>query len=870
MSQNHHERTRRLFEEAAALSGDDRVALLSAARSQDPEIVADVESLLDYHDRADAILDRSPVLSGSAPLPSRSANGDLEDGQTIELPAILGNYTLLRVIGEGGMGVVYEAMQASPHRSVAVKLIRPEVLSPSIIRRFEHEAEALGMIDHPCIARVYEAGRAEVKGADGLEGAVRAFIAMELVLGAPLTEYARAAGLTMKQRIELLAEVCDAVEAAHRRGIIHRDLKPANILVGEDGRPRILDFGVARLGSANHGGTIMTRSGQIMGTLAYMSPEQAVGDPARMDSRSDVYSLGAILYELLCGRVPIDVSNMQVHAALAAIQSVEPRVPREVRQELGRDAEAILLRSLEKDPARRYQHASALAADLRSMLRSEPVTAVAPTLFYQVSRFCRRNRELTAAAAVVAATLVVAIIATGSALVREREARADAVEHALQADAARDEALANAAIARRNLERNEAVTAFLRTLLGGIRAEVARGRDTTLLRSILESSERSLVMLDDQPVAKADSHTLLGDIFRDIGEYERSESHYLRSLELYHEHLGEDHRAAAVSMHNLGALYRGSMGRLDEAEPLLRRAVEIFVELAGPDDTDSRRARNSLALMYLDSAKYAKAEPLLHDLRASDERVFGPTHIATQRAMHNHAGVLSMLGRVHEAYELATRTHEIRSMELGEDHPNTIVSMLLVGSLLRTLGRPEEALPLVKKGVEFCMQQAGEAHQRTVNARTHLVVTLRDLGRHEDAEAEAEATLEVARNALGETHIDTLQVRMLALELRVLRGRCEGALAEASEIIDIFSNLGDRFALWQSVAQMGHGLGLACEGDAEGAEAALRLAYEALEGQVTRSHRFTQRTAELLAWLLTEWDRPAEAAQWLQRASVAP
>jgi serine/threonine protein kinase len=336
-------RVRELFGRAAALDHAARGQLLESALGVDPEAAAEVSSLLEHHDRTGVILDRTPLALAAllSPPPGPAA----EDG--LVLPATIGNYTLERVLGSGGMGVVYQARQASPNRAVAVKLIRPEMLSPAVRRRFEHEAEVLGLLDHPGIARVFEAGAAP------LNGQPRAFMAMELIEGEPLTAYADRRTLSNAERVALLAQVCDAVQFAHRRGVIHRDLKPANILVPADGRARVVDFGVARLLARDQASTLTTGAGQIVGTLAYMSPEQAGGDAPAIDSRSDIYSLGAVLFELLCGRPPIDISTLSVHGALAAIQSVQPRVADAGRAALGRDLEAVRLKSHEKDPARR-------------------------------------------------------------------------------------------------------------------------------------------------------------------------------------------------------------------------------------------------------------------------------------------------------------------------------------------------------------------------------------------------------------------------------------------------------------------------------------------------------------------------------------
>jgi non-specific serine/threonine protein kinase/serine/threonine-protein kinase len=282
------------------------------------------------------------------------------------LPPLIGQYRILRLLGEGGMGSVYEAEQDQPRRLVALKVIRAAWASPELIRRFEQESQALGRLQHPGIAQIYEAGAAETPFG------VQPYFAMELIRGKPLVDYADEHRLNTRQRLELMAAVCDAVEHAHQRGIIHRDLKPANILVDETGQPRILDFGLARAADSDAQATRQTDMGQILGTLAYMSPEQVLADPLALDTRSDVYALGVILYELLAQKMPYALSNL-LHEALETIRLTEPQRLSSVDRSYRGDIETIVAKALEKDKERRYPSAAALAADIRRYLRDEPI-----------------------------------------------------------------------------------------------------------------------------------------------------------------------------------------------------------------------------------------------------------------------------------------------------------------------------------------------------------------------------------------------------------------------------------------------------------------------------------------------------------------
>jgi serine/threonine protein kinase/tetratricopeptide (TPR) repeat protein len=320
-------------------------------------------------------------------------------------PVSIGRYRILRLIGEGGMGAVYEAEQDKPRRIVALKVIKSTWASPSLLRRFEQEAQALGRLQHPGIAQIYEAGAAE--GASGLQP----YFAMEYITnGRPLTQYAEVSRLTTRQRMEMMAEVCDAVHHAHQRGIIHRDLKPGNILVDEHGHPKILDFGVALVTDSDAQATRQTDVGQLVGTLAYMSPEQAVADLLELDTRSDVYALGVIFYELLAGRLPYNISSAKLHDALQTIRNSEPAPLSSIQRNFRGDIETIAAKALEKDKDRRYPSAADLAEDIRRHLTNQPIMARPPSASYQLQKFYRRHKAGvigTAAALVLAASSTV-------------------------------------------------------------------------------------------------------------------------------------------------------------------------------------------------------------------------------------------------------------------------------------------------------------------------------------------------------------------------------------------------------------------------------------------------------------------------------
>ena len=361
-------RVEELFDQAVDLDPARLATFLDEQCAGDADLRAAVEELLQLDRGAHAAesLLRSP-LAGSRPKAFAPP--------APRFPAI-DRYRVVRVLGEGGMGTVYEAEQDSPRRTVALKVIRPGLASPALLKRFTHEAQILGRLHHPGIAQVYEAGLAD----DG-----QPFFAMEFIRGLPLDEYANRHGLDLTARVGLVARVCDAVQHAHDQGVIHRDLKPANILVEETGQPKVLDFGVARATDADLlTGAGLTRTGQLLGTPNYMSPEQVTADPAAIDHRADVYALGVILFELLAHRLPYQLENRPLAEAARLILEQDPPRLGSIDPELRGDVETIVAKALEKDPARRYPSAADLAADLRRWLAHEPILARPPSALYHL------------------------------------------------------------------------------------------------------------------------------------------------------------------------------------------------------------------------------------------------------------------------------------------------------------------------------------------------------------------------------------------------------------------------------------------------------------------------------------------------------
>jgi WD40 repeat protein/predicted Ser/Thr protein kinase len=429
MTDDRCDRAWAVFDQLADVPADEREAVLRAACGEDLALRGEVERLLALDDRLgpaegqtgflQSPVVRPPSHAGHAPDPAPPPESQPR------LPDHIGRYRVLRLLGEGGMAAVYEAEQDSPRRPVAVKVIRPALTSGALLKRFAQEAQILGRLHHPGIAQIYEAGVAE----DG-----QPFFAMELIRGLPLDDYTRQQSIDLSVRVELLARVCDAVQHAHDHGVIHRDLKPANVLVDQTGQPKVLDFGVARATDADLLTSAgLTRTGQLLGTPTYMSPEQLTGDPAAIDHRADVYALGVILFELAAHRLPYQLEKRPLaEVARLILEEVPPRLG-SIDPQLRGDVETIVAKALAKDPARRYSSAAELAADLRRWLAHEPILARPPSALYQLRQFARRHKALVGGLLGTGVALVLGLVGTILFAVAEARQRGQAESNARQA-----------------------------------------------------------------------------------------------------------------------------------------------------------------------------------------------------------------------------------------------------------------------------------------------------------------------------------------------------------------------------------------------------------------------------------------------------
>ena len=767
-------------------------------------------------------------------------------GTSISAGERLGPYRILRVLGRGGMGEVYEAEQEEPvRRRVALKLVRWGMGDAQVLARFESERQALALMDHPAIASVFDAGTA----GDG-----RPYFVMELVSGTPIDAYCDSRALSIERRVELFVEVCRGVEHAHQKGIIHRDLKPSNVLIAEDGGrplPKVIDFGIAKATTAGRlsAETIVTRLGQVVGTPEYMSPEQADSMGVDVDTRSDVYSLGVLLYELLAGVPPLEVdasARASVHELLRVIREQEPAPPSRRVAELGENAGAIAARrsttprglarqlraeldwipmkALDKERARRYATAGALAEDLERHLHDQPVVAGPPSRAYRLRKLVRRHRAGTFAGAVVALSLVAGLAVASAGLVRAR--------------AAQRRAVAEAATARE-------VSDFL-TGLFAASDPIEEKRAQTTARELLDLGAAQIAeRLDEQPATKARLLTTIGAVYDSLGALEDAEAQLQAALTLHGSAGSADSPLdRARTLERLAAVER-RLGRIEEAEPHARQSLAIRREILGDDHPDTGEAWDTLGVVLVEGGDWTGAEEAAGRATAIAEATAPGTAVLGLR-LYNLAGVYHLQGRFRDtlppieraveltiadrgedypmvghmlnglgitrlylgdyagAEEALTRSLEIRTRTFGADHYSVGESVANLAVVYNRLERPRDGAAAARRAIEILTPVLGPDHQRIANAYEALGIAHVALRELEQARAAFERTDEIRRllpadhpdRALGIQLLGTLEVDAGNLD----RGRelLHEALAERApllgeghpEVVQIYVNLG--------------------------------------------------------------------------------
>ena len=611
----------------------------------------------------------------------------------------------MRRLGEGGMGIVYEAEQEHPRRTVALKVIKSGLNDPRLVRRFEQELLALGRLQHPGIAQIYEAGVAE----NGF--GPQPYFAMEFIRGQPLLEYADAHQLNTRQRLDLIAKVCDAVHHAHQRGIIHRDLKPGNILVDETGQPKVLDFGVARATDSDARITHQTDLGQIVGTLAYMSPEQVLADPLELDTRSDVYSLGVVLYQMLARRLPYKISARLPEAA-RTIQEEEPTPLSTISGAYRGDIETIVGKALEKDKTRRYASAAELAADIRRYLHDEPIMARPASTIYQLQKFARRHKALVLGIMAVFVVLLAGIIVS----IREaaRANREAATSRAIS-DFLQNDLLAQASAA------NQA------------RPDTKPDPDLKVRTALDRAAARISGRFDKQPEIEGAIRDTIGQTYMDLGLYPEARIQFERALDLQRRVLGPKNPETLKTLNRIG--YSAFLqGKYPEAEALLRQTLEMQRRVLGTEHRDTLSSLDALADVYWRQSKYPEAEALYSEVLSIQRRLLGPEHPDTLESMHDIAIVYFERGKYAQAEALESQTLEIRRRVLGPEHPQTLASMDNLASVYYAQGKYAQAEALEGLTLEIRRRVLGPEHPQTLMSMSNLASVYDSEGKYAAAE----------------------------------------------------------------------------------------------------------------------------------------
>jgi eukaryotic-like serine/threonine-protein kinase len=740
----------------------------------------------------------------------------------------IGPYRLLGVLGSGGFGVVFEAEQREPvRRRVALKVIKPGMDSASVIARFEAERQALAVMDHPCIAKIFDGG---VTGPD--QGS-RPYFVMELVKGVPITEHCDTQRLTIDERCALFARVCDAVQHAHMKGVIHRDLKPSNILIGYDehgeGHPKVIDFGVAKaLNQRLTEATIFTERGQLIGTPEYMSPEQAEMSGQDIDTRADVYSLGIVLYELLTGVLPFDSGSLR-EAAFGEIQriirEVDPPKPstrlstatsttadearitkarrvdaRHLTGVLRRDLDWVVLKCIEKSRERRYTTPNALAEDLRRFLDSEPVHAGPPSVTYRAQKFVRRNRGVLTAGFAIALVLCLGLVGTLIGLVWALQERADAQqqtriaveakqgEAAMRADA---EAAFNRAIDAeeeangRSAELADALGSILQ-LASSLTAEGRAAEAEPFAREALSGLRE--VYGDDRPLLLMAMKTL-GAVLASQGKYAEAQLYLEPSLEGYRLVLGSEHPDTMVVMVELGQLLQ-MQGRLLEAEPILREAAEVSRRVLGTDHPSTLNALDSLGAIAFQAGKLDEAEALWRSVVAKRQRIMGDSAPVTISARVNLASVLATRGQ-HQA----ARNELQSAFETIENDTSRYPASMRI-TVLANLANSHIELEEWRDAERRLMEASGGSrwvlggdHPETLHIQAQIGYVFANTNREAEAILVYEEVVSRLARVLGADHPDVLQTQTNWAVALALAG-------ETDRAVDVYQSV---LARWERV-----------------------------------------------------------------------
>jgi serine/threonine protein kinase/lipopolysaccharide biosynthesis regulator YciM len=690
----------------------------------------------------------------------------------------IGQYKLLRILGEGGMGIAYLAEQEQPiKRQVALKVIKPGMDTRRVIARFKAERQALALLDHPNIAHIYEAGTTN---------SGRPYFAMEYVKGLPITEHCDRHRLTIEERLKIFLQICYAVHHAHQKGIIHRDIKPSNILISyqdDQAVPKIIDFGVAKaINQPLTERTVFIEQGQLFGTPEYMSPEQADMANEDIDTRSDIYSLGVLLYVLLTGALPFDSETLRkggIEHIRQVIRETDPKTPSTQLSSMGDEAakvaesrcielsilakrlhselEWIPLKAMRKERSERYRSASELADDIENYLENKALIAGPPGTVYQLKKLIRRHQALVAGVAIVLVVLILGIVASMVFAIRANHARAEA----------------------------QAVSGFLRnSVLASLDPFKVRGKEITI-RSVLDTaSENIQAEFKGTPLAEAEIQDTLGNAYWSLGLFKQAELHLKRAWDIQKTQWGPGHPAALASAHQLGWVYF-AQSRYSEAEKFLAHASNTRRRLLGEENSDTIYSTIGLACVYNMQGRLKKAEELLSKVLEITHRVLGKEHPYVPAIINATSWCYEMQGRYTESEELARQGLEIARRVLGENDWFALLLKHTIARVCMYLGKYDEAEKLLQEALSGRQLIWGQEHPDTLETMVSLGSLYCCKGLYKKAEMQFNQALEDSLRILGDIHLTTAGCMHESGKVYLIQGqynKSELLLKKASEI----------------------------------------------------------------------------------------